>query len=260
MKQWRRSSWRLARGVSAAWLSAVVAHASIASFTELKINFTDPADAATKASWPSNQINISTNGLGWDGEAATIQEGFIQTKPIAIGLAWRPTRGANVLVSLQPPPREIKLNSGQLYTPYFGSAFVRYSADAKHWSTWQALPRDNTNHAGVFRGQIQVPSRDHDRYSELREQYRKLDVPWVDDEEAFAQWLVKREPTFFAENIPFVGYVEILVEGSFHGGQRIRTMEVSLPWAVNGMHSVPKDKEAARKIMGLDVPWRFKAP
>lgn len=52
--------------------------------------------------------------------------------------------------------------------------------------------------------------RGMDSHSNLRETYSRLDVPWVDDEEAFAKWLLARNPNFFERSLPFIGYLEFL--------------------------------------------------
>ena len=83
-----------------------------------------------------------------------------------------------------------------------------------------------------------------------------LDVPWTCDEEAMANWITKKDPDFFREHRPFVGYVQVLFEGDFWGGQRVNRLEVSAAWGVGGVASVPKDKNAEKD---RDGPWRFKA-
>jgi hypothetical protein len=89
------------------------------------------------------------------------------------------------------------------------------------------------------------------------EEYRKLDVPWVDDEEALVGWILKRHPDFFRDHQPFVGYVQFLYEDSFWGGQRVTRLEARASFALGGDNREPKDKAA---LKGRDVPWRFRAP
>ena len=46
----------------------VSAHASIIGREQLNIDFTDPNDARSKATWSDpNRITITEKGLGWDG-------------------------------------------------------------------------------------------------------------------------------------------------------------------------------------------------
>ena len=193
---------------------------SIEDFKQITIDFTDPA-ATNAATWSTpDKLTVSTNGLGREGDAASSRDGWIQTKPLALGLSWRTPGAVSVRVAIQPPPGEISLNSGQKTTPYGGDVYVRYSPDRKHWSSWQVLeqtgprtPEEKKNPGRHFNATVQVPYRERERYGELLSEYSRLDVAWQSDEEAAVRWIVGREPDFFAKQIPFIGYVEFLFEG-----------------------------------------------
>jgi len=193
-------------GAAGLWWVAFAASAVISSVTQLKIDFTDPHNAEGKAVWSdTNRLNVTTNGLGWDGDAAAIREGWIQTKPIGVGLAWRPASGVELRLRIEPAPKAITLNNGQTHTPYFGRVFARYSPDGKHWSSWHALRQLDWEHQPtIHTGSMAVPKREQDRLRLYRQEYSKLEVPWPDDTEAFVEWLLKREPDFFATSLPFV--------------------------------------------------------
>jgi hypothetical protein len=141
-----------------------------------------------------------------------------------------------------------------------GDLYVRYSLDKKHWSSWQKLqvkgnpqPREK----GVkFTGMLGIPEIARRRYYELVEEYSKLDVPWQSDEEAAVKWILKKEPEFFAKNLPFIGYVQFHFEGLFRGGERITAFDCRLNWSVGGLHLPPKDPDGYKKSEG---PWRFDA-
>jgi hypothetical protein len=143
-----------------------------------------------------------------------------------------------------------------------GQLYARYGADGKHWTTWQLLDevkqakKDTADHE--FSGVLRVPYRESARYQELRMKYaRREDVPWSSDEEALVEELVRREPKFFDESAPFIGYIQFLYEADLHSGQRITGLEVNARWSLGGKHQAPKDENAYK---GRDVPWRFKAP
>jgi hypothetical protein len=246
-------------------IAVAPAQGGILDYKELAIDFTDSRDAAGKADWSErDKITVSEKGLGWDGEASSSRDGWIQTKPMAVGLSWRPPYAVSVRVTVRPLPTEIVLANGQKSTPYGGDVYVRYSADLKHWSSWQVLQQaepqshDDKQHPGRhFQGSVRIPYRERAEYSERLSEYSRLDVPWKSDEEAAARWLVEKEPDFFAKRIPLIGYVQFLFEGHFHGGQRIRSLKASVSCGIGGMHAAPKDP-AARN--GRDsIPWRFKA-
>ncbi len=251
-----------------AWLVAASTMSGLAGGlvgNQLTIGFTNIADATNKATWADpDRLTISKDGLGWDGEAAASRDGWIQTTPLAVGYSWRAPSSMNVSVELQPGPKEIKLRNGKKTTPYPGQAYVRHSPDLEHWSSWQALragapqtPPGKTNAGSLWSGSIRVPHRDRGEYGRLLSDYSRLDVPWKSDEEAAVQWILEREPDFFAKQLPFIGYVEFLFEGGFHGGQRIRSLEITYGYSVGGLHSPPREPDAGKGR--YSIPWRFKA-
>ncbi len=237
-------------------------NASINDYKQINIVFTNAADAQMKAKWSEpDKMTVSKEGLGWDGDEAGSRDGWIQTKPVALGLSWRPTYAIVVRAQIQPPPREFTLSNGQKSTGDAGDMYVRYSPDLKHWSSWQALQRGNPQSteekktpARYYSGTIRVPYRERSKYSQLISDYSRMDVPWKSDEEAAVRWLVNRDPDFFAKHIPFIGYAEFLYEGEFRGSQRIELLKVEISYGMGGLHSVPKD-EAVYK--NRDVPWRY---
>ena len=227
------------------------ANASILGMKELKINFTDANDAKAKATWSeTDKIKVADNGLGWDGEKNASRDTWIQTIPLAIGLSWRPAQSANITVP-----------NGQTYTPHIGNMFVRYSPDGKNWSTWQAMdypkPQDKNTNQRKFTVFVNIPQRERKEYLSYMEKYQKMDVPWVSDEEALVQWILREDPKFFSKSIPFVGYVQFLHEISLPANQRITECRVKAGFVVSGTHQPPKDENVYKGRD--DIPWRFKA-
>ena len=251
--------------IAVAVLVASSAQASILDFKSLAIDFTNPADARDKATWSEpDKLTVSTNGLGWDGEAASSRDGWIQTIPLALGLSWRPPYAVSVRVSVHPKPTEFVLNNGQKSTPYAGDVYVRYSTDLLHWSTWQVLqtsePQSNTekqNPGRHFSGTVRVPYSERDEYGKLISEYARLDVPWQSDEDAAVRWILEKEPDFFAKQLPFIGYVQFRYEAGFYGGQRIASFKADVSYGMSGLHSAPKDKDAYKDRDS--TPWSFRA-
>lgn len=260
---------------------AAFANPALASMlinTSTAIDFTKPADAVAKAAWSEN-LSLNDAGLGWDASPATFPSGWLQTKPLATGLWWRPAPGASVSVEISPPPAPITLASGQTYTPWRGSVYARYSADKQHWSSWQKLNFQEPPAADVsatstngvsapppapqplrFTGTLGVPARNREAYVRHLETYSRLDVPWTSDENALAHWIVAKEPDFFARNIPFVGYIEFLFEHDFPGGHRIASVKISAGIGLGGTHAVPRDAGMLNAIARDNSPWRFPDP
>ncbi len=217
--------------------------------TAFFLDLTDSKQAPTKAKWSDpKRIDITPDGLGWGtaGDEGTRDFWLETTEPIGIGLSWRPTSVAAVRATVDLP--------GEL-----GILYVRYSADARHWSTWQPLEADKKSAMPQeFRGILRVPYRVRARYNELRMEYaRRDDVPWSSDEEALAREIVKREPKYFEEAIPFIGYVQFLYEKGLPAGSRIKGLQVHVNWFLGGKHHRPRDEKDATD---RDGPWRFKAP
>jgi hypothetical protein len=230
----------------------LTARASIQGNSELEIDFTNEKDASKKAVWsPADKLSVSSAGLGWDGEADASWDGWIQTRPHAIGYSWRPTRNVSVSVEIQPAMCEA------------GGVYLRYSSDRKHWTSWQALLRGRSPNdrrqvpaGSSYHGTIRVPYRDQQTYNRLLSEYSTMDVPWKSDEEAAVRWIVARDPDFFAEQIPFIGYVEFLVEQGFAGSRRVKSFNAELGFGMGGLHVPPRDPPAYKD---RDVPWRFVA-
>jgi hypothetical protein len=248
-----------------AGLVASTATASILDFKSLAIDFTDASDAKAKAAWSEpDKLTVSTNGLGWDGEAASSRDGWIETIPLALGLSWRPPHAVSIRVSIHPKPSEFVLNNGQKSTPYAGDVHVRYSPDLEHWSTWQVFqtsePQSNAekqNPGRHFSGTVRVPYSERDQYGKLISEYARLDVQWKSDEDAAVRWILDKEPDFFAKQLPFIGYVQFRYEAGFYGGQRVTSFKADVSYGMSGIHSAPKDKDAYKDRDSL--PWSFRA-
>jgi hypothetical protein len=238
------------------------ARASILGSGELQIDFTNEQDASKKSVWsPADKLSVTGTGLGWDGATNASYDGWIQTRPLAVGLSWRPARAVSVSVEIQPAMSEITLPNGQRYTPDAGDVYIRYSPDRKHWSSWQALERGQRRDdrrqlpaARYYHGTFRVPYRNQQAYNGLVSAYSTFDVPWKSDEEAAVRWILEREPDFFAKQVPFMGYVEFLVEQGFPARQRVQSLKAHVGFGLGGLH-VPARDAAAQK--DRDVPWRF---
>jgi hypothetical protein len=118
-------------------LIAISARAGLIEGTnELVAVFTNSAIAITNVSWSDpDRISVATNGLGWN-EAS--QNSFsIESIPLAIGTWWRPALEADVTIEIAPHIKPGSSNAPNL--PYPARAFVRYSPDKKHWSSWWSL-------------------------------------------------------------------------------------------------------------------------
>ncbi|NOY41516.1 MAG: hypothetical protein GXP26_06735 [Planctomycetes bacterium] len=229
----------------------------------LVINFTNQEDATAKAKWsPHDRLDITKDGLGWDGENSSSFDSWIETKPMPVGFSWRPLTQTGVQVVIDPAPSSFKLPNGQTSTPYPGQVYVRHSPDSKHWSSWQALRHDSAQDRNVgkrtFSGIVAIPHRERLNYQKRLTAYTKrTDVAWASDEEALAFLIVKEQPEFFRDNKSFIGYLQFLFEGSSRGSQRIREFRATAGWGMSGRHMPARDPATEKDRY---VPWRFVAP
>lgn len=79
----------------------------------------------------------------------------------------------------------------------------------------------------------------------------KTDPIWSSDETEFCEWLIKKDPDFFAKQMPFIGYIQVRVEKmSVNNTQNLKSITIGYSWAVGGLQSIPKDKSKIRKNTG----------
>ena len=238
--------WIVAFVLGSFLLSPGTAFAEIIGSTSYKLDLSKPKEAAKKAKWSEpDKIEATSDGLGWgSSDDKSRRDVWLQTEPIGIGEAWRPTMIATIKATVKGDGAD-------------GLLYARYSADGKHWTTWQHIEAEE-NKPGAFKGTLRVPYRDSTRYHKLRLEYaRRDDVPWGSDEDALVKDILVREPKFFEKTTPFIGYVQFLYETQLRGGQRMKGLEVHADWFLSGLHQFPKIAGADK---GRDVPWRFKAP
>jgi hypothetical protein len=222
----------------------------ISSSTPFTVDLANAKTAPQMAKWARpDVIKITPEGLGWGtADDKGTRDFWLETEPVAIGLSWRPTSIATIRATVKQPG-----NSDMLY--------ARFSADGKHWTTWQLLEATSPKKAGGaqdFHGTLRVPYRERTPYDELRMAYaRRDDVAWASDEEALAKEILKRDPKFFERSTPYLGYVQFLYEAQLPGGHRIQGLELHIDWFLSGKHHPAKDPAAQE---GREIPWRWKAP
>ncbi|CAN5701422.1 hypothetical protein BH09VER1_BH09VER1_05320 [soil metagenome] len=225
----------------------------------LTIDFTKK-DVGSKVEW-STGLDVTAEGLGWGSAGKADRDGWFLTRPVGLGSSWAPTTGANITATIQPPATVDKQGGeGATYRNWPGQLYVRYSVDAKNWTTWQSLNVESkATRAGkgvVFSQFIGVPLVSQREYADLRGKYIRMDVPWKSDEEATVKWILTNDPKFFERVVPFVGWVQFLLEGRFVEGRRLTSFTAEMYYDVDMIVMDPKDP-ALKK--GRDVPWRFKA-
>lgn len=233
---------------------------SMLGFKECILDFTKPKEIQKKARWnDSDKMNITGEGLGWDGQSNASRDVRIQTTElIAVGWSWRSVSAVTVTAKIEPPGK-FEFGKNSIVYPY-GELYTRYSPDGKHWSSWNYLeiqqPKNKENSEQLFRGTLRIPYQEREVYQDWRRKYSQMDVPWASDEEAAVRWILKNDPKFFEKFLPFIGYVQFLFETQLRGGQRLKRIDIQISYGAGGTSSIPKNKEVKKSHIGS---WRFKA-
>lgn len=231
-------------------------HSEMMGLNTLTINFDDANDAKAKAAW-SHGLDLNTKGLGWKGKEGSTRDYWVRTIELATGLYWRPTCFAAITVDINVVPQSSPANIDQSRTMSPVHVFVRHSPDTKHWSSWQLMPstaiKDSKCHSTGF---IEIPNMDQEKYTRYLMEYQRLDVPWASDEEAGVKWILQRDPNFFATSLPFIGYIQVLCEGS-NEGFRFSKLTITAQWSSGGLHISPKNHDMS--YIDDMTPWRYRA-
>lgn len=221
------------------------------------LDFTKPEEVKSKATWSKpDRLDVTPDGLGWDGTSKGQYDAWIESVPVAVGWSWRPVIAVTVTAEVLPPGK-FTFRENQTTWPR-GEIYARYSPDRKHWSSWQCLemqhPKDKRNPRQTYRGTVRVPYREMKAYRELILEYRRMNVPWGDDEEAAVRWILRDDPRFFEKQLPFVGYVQFLYETGIYGGKRLKALRFELSYGTSGLHQPARDPAVEKGHRG---PWRF---
>ena len=215
--------------------------AGLASAQILDLDFTKP-DVVRQVSWTPTRPELK---LGSDGLILELPKGTIMgpfqlqtTEPLALGY---PLSGARIRATLSPIASDQPFLSGP------GTLFARYSADTKHWSTWQPLPapaiQQQCYSSGgaysqcyVFSGELQVPQQQSDEFDELCREFETQRLGGSSEKQRCAQWIVTSHPDFFATHQPpVIGYVQFLYEDrDFSGGRRIEHLDFLITFGLSG--------------------------
>jgi hypothetical protein len=213
----------------------------------------DAEKSTDTLSW-SNNLAVDGDALVWRPTAPTAPPvGWVQSKPMAVSINWRPPQRAQVKLALRGSTEQ------GVFRP---RVFVRYGCDRVHWSRWQpvrltqpeAAKADARDGQFRLRGELEVvaPDKTRERYTNLMGVWRKTEPDWDCDEEEFCRWLAKRHPKFLDRQFPFVGYLQFLIEDPRWEHVRLQAVDMETSWGVGGLASVPKSGK--EPVQG---PWRF---
>lgn len=180
-------------------------------------------------------------------ELNTSYEVWIQTQKIPAGLSWRPPHSTRLTLSVYGvAPNGFPLD-----------AYVRYGCDGVHWSTWYWMPAGEKPAEGAlntYACELRLPQAARESYEALMAAWRETDPDWACDEDALCRWLVKKRPEFFAQEFPFIGYVQFRLEHSgLHEQVKVKSLSAQMSWGVGGRATVPK----SGRRPPTHEKWRF---
>ena len=232
--------------VASGWLflAAITAPAQLFSSDTARIVFA-PRSIPDEVTW-SPSVSLTDGGLSAERlPPNTSAEVWVQSQPISAGMSWRPPTSATIRVEVEAGAKEFT----------YLHAYFRYSCDRVHWSTWYNLAPAKlqssfwpnaapvTNGQGiagpVYEGSLSIPRMAQVAYDAKIKEWWKTRPPWSSDEHELCVWIAGQDPDFFAREFPFIGYVQVRIEGETRGLQ-LKSLSVGVSWSVGGLQSISK--------------------
>jgi hypothetical protein len=245
--------------------ATMAARSQIQDHKTLEIDFTKPG-YEEKVSWSEADSSVTSGGLGWNGKSTSSPDVWFLTEPMALGLHWRPASMVSVVAKISSGMGSKDAQPDPSMAPWFGSVYVRYGPDRKHWTDWQVLQvlqvdenllrkKDQV----LFTSTLRIPNRDREDYEKLlREFQRKANVSWGSDEGAAVRWIVAEDPTFFEKRVPFMGYLQFLYESRLQKTRRVASFSVDVEYALGGRAILPREDVLSQ--FNERRPWDYRAP
>jgi hypothetical protein len=207
-------------------LPAITIHAQIFSRDTTKIQF-GPNKVPDGVTW-SQSVSLRESGLFAEKlppNRAT--EVWVQSQPISAGMSWRPPTSATVTLEVQAGAEDFT----------YLQAYFRYSCDRVHWSTWYnfrpvELPDGIT--ASVYESSLTIPRMAQSTYLAKMQEWWKTNPPWSSDEHELSVWITSQDPDFFSREFPFIGYVQVRIEGETRGLE-LKSLSVRVNSGVSGL-------------------------
>jgi hypothetical protein len=223
-------------------LAAVTLQAQIFFQNRVEIQFA-PNQTPAEATW-SPSLSLNDNGLTSPNlPPNTTTEVWVQSQPMPAGISWRPPTFERI---------KVEVGSGVEAFTYLHT-YVRYSCDRVHWSTWYNLRPVKTEEpvATSYEGDLSLPRSAYAPYYAKMAEWWKTNPEWTSDEHELCVWITRQDPEFFARQFPFIGYIQVRLEGEARGLQ-LKSLSVNIDAAVSGL--------SAPRIGGsksTDEPWSF---
>lgn len=215
----------------AAAASSAIAQISNTESTAIEFAGRRPtAGARWSSSFQATDGGLVTKPAGQESN----WEVWFESPPLAAGMSWRPPTSTRVKLSF----------TGLEAEGEYLRAFFRYSSDRVHLSSWYPMSGAVSSTKGAatqYQGELSLPRAAREKYDELMKVWWNTDPAWSSDEHGFCVWLAKHYPGYFATEYPFIGYLQVRVEGEARR-MRVVGMNVEQSWSVGGLSSLSKRK------------------
>lgn len=209
-------------------LPAITAQAQLFSTHTAQIQF-GPTKVPDGVTW-SPSVSLREGGLTVEKLPPNMAaEVWVQSQPISAGMSWRPPTSATVRLEVEAGAEDFT----------YLQAYFRYSCDRVHWSTWYNLrslnPQDKIA-ASVYESNLAIPRMAQAAYYAKMQEWWKTKPPWSSDEHELSTWITNQDPDFFSREFPFIGYVQVRIEGETRGLQ-LKSLSLKVSSAVSGVQA-----------------------
>ncbi len=206
---------------------AITAQAQFFSENTVNIQFA-PAKVPEEVTW-SQSVSVKADGLYSEKLPSNMTtEVWVQSQPIAAGMSWRPPTSTTI---------RLEVDAGAEDFTYL-HAYVRYSCDRVHWSTWYNLQSQKTH---VYESYLSIPRVAQQQYYAKRQEWWKTNPAWSSDEHELSLWIISQDPDFFSRELPFIGYVQVRIEGETRGLQ-LKSLSIKASSGVSGVSTLSQGR------------------
>jgi len=227
-------------------LPAHTAHAQFFSTDTAQIQF-EPGKVPDGVTW-SRSVSLRDGGLTAEKLPPNMaSEVWVQSQPISAGMSWRPPTSATIRLDVEAGADEFT----------YLQAYFRYSCDRVHWSTWynlRSLKRQDGNASSGYESDLAIPRMAQAAYDAKMQEWWKTNPAWTSDEHELCVWITNQDPEFFAREFPFIGYVQVRIEGETRGLQ-LKSLSVKVSSGVSGLSALSTSTRRGRSTTG--EKWFF---
>jgi hypothetical protein len=210
-------------------LSAIIAQAQLFFDDTVRIPFA-PGKIPDGVTW-SPSVSLKDGGLFAEKLPSNRSaEVWVQSQPVSAGMSWRPPTSATIRLEVEAGAEDFT----------YLNAYFRYSCDRVHWSTWYNLrsPKPQPGVvASVYESDLSIPRMAQEQYHAKMREWWKTNPAWSSDEHELSLWIISQDADFFARELPFLGYVQVRIEGETRGLQ-LKSMTVNVNASVSGLAAV----------------------